>query len=236
MNELHSLFKQRFPTEVLGKQRFPTEVLGKTKFKELKLWNIKKAYRETCLCRMCELFHLHVIALHVIASILSALLDTADGEASVDNAVDVGAADGHAADHLAGSANACSECSDHVGTGETDESGGGGGAPDAAELERIAALKVLNAFCSHDSKSAMVDLMVCGGCLKTAKPGCMSGACSECGFKKLWRNVRKDLVDGQGKLMMGVDPAWQATVRWETLKSGTKEPSNGSNEHENDTL
>ena len=41
-------------------KEYPENIISFTKFKMLKPWNLKKAYRETCLCRMCELFQTQV--------------------------------------------------------------------------------------------------------------------------------------------------------------------------------
>merc|ERR1712196_750777 len=39
-------------------------------FKRKRPWNLKKAYRETCLCRLCELFRLVHDGLRVVAALL----------------------------------------------------------------------------------------------------------------------------------------------------------------------
>ena len=50
LREIHEVFKQTYPLERLSL----------TSFKRLKPWNLIKAYRETCLCRLCELFRLYM--------------------------------------------------------------------------------------------------------------------------------------------------------------------------------
>ena len=57
-------------------KEYPDDKLGFTMFKMLKPWNLKKAYRETCLCRMCELFRLYVGGLHTTARLLSRSVHT----------------------------------------------------------------------------------------------------------------------------------------------------------------
>ena len=51
-------------------KEYPDDKLSFTKFKSLKPWYLKKAYRETCLCRMCELYRLYVAGLHAAADLL----------------------------------------------------------------------------------------------------------------------------------------------------------------------
>lgn len=59
--------------------------LSKTKFKKLAPWNLKKAYRETCLCRCCELFKLYLTALNVVGDALTPLLDESTAELNNDS-------------------------------------------------------------------------------------------------------------------------------------------------------
>ena len=44
----------------VSQKTYPLDKLGWTQFCKLKPWNVIKAYRETCLCRCCELFRLFV--------------------------------------------------------------------------------------------------------------------------------------------------------------------------------
>lgn len=73
---------------------FPLDKLSFTTFRMLKPWNIIKAYRETCLCRVCELFRLFIKGLQVVAIALKAAFDThsedsgdADAEAEEEDVV-----------------------------------------------------------------------------------------------------------------------------------------------------
>lgn len=175
--------------------------LSYTKFKMLAPWNLKRAYRETCVCRCCELFRLYLEGLHIVADLLVPLTTTLDEDD--DDAAEEGAD-----------------------AEPTDE------AP-AAELVRLAA------FCKHERKSIMVNDLVCGGNLTTAKEECIRGACAACGFKRLWSGptgLRSKLVDRTGKLLPGGAPVWQRTMKWETLKSGKPTPSDGSPRDEKDGL
>ena len=53
---------------------YPLDKLGWTQFRMLKPWNVLKAYRETCLCRCCELFRLFVQALNIVGELLKPLV------------------------------------------------------------------------------------------------------------------------------------------------------------------
>ena len=91
LDEIFRVFQKTYP---LDKLAFDT-------FRLLKPWNVIKAYRETCLCRVCELFRLYVQALHIVASILKPLVTpvehTADAEGG-DAEVEAEAAAAEAAD------------------------------------------------------------------------------------------------------------------------------------------
>ena len=69
------------------------------------------------------------------------------------------------------------------------------------------ALVKLTSFCQLTSKSAMADMLVCGGCVDKAADACLAGTCS-CGFKGMWLPVRKTLVDAHNKLRDGVSALW----------------------------
>jgi hypothetical protein len=58
---------------------FPTDKLSYAEFKLLKPWNLKKAYRETCLCRTCgELFGMYREALQKVGTALEPILAPSD--------------------------------------------------------------------------------------------------------------------------------------------------------------
>ena len=64
LKEIYRIFQK---TDVLDKLAFST-------FKLLKPWNLIKAYRETCLCRVCEIFRLYTEGLHEVAKLLEPLV------------------------------------------------------------------------------------------------------------------------------------------------------------------
>ena len=185
---------------------YPLDKLGWTQFRSLKPWNLIKAYRETCLCRCCELFRLFVMALQVVAKLLEPLVTKA---------------------------------------GHMDDAEGADAEVETAnnEVEATDAdLAWLVSFCKAETKSDMANMLVCGGCLETAKPVCINGKCQCCGFAKRWsRGLRPRLVNSDkrspdlGKLLDGVPPVWEHEVRYEVLKSSGSTPSDGSNE-DNNTL
>jgi len=66
LREIYEVFKKTYPLET---------TLSYPSFKKLKPWNLIKAYRETCLCRLCELFRLYMEGLHEVAKVLAPLLE-----------------------------------------------------------------------------------------------------------------------------------------------------------------
>lgn len=174
---------------------YPLDKLSFTQFKLLKPWNVIKAYRETCLCRLCELFRLYIMGLRVVASILKPLTDVVqnDGQHDEDST--------------------CPEDS-----------------PDEDLLS-------LAKFCSHERKQDMVDRLVCGGRLHSAKIECFNGKCPDCGFSKLWsKGLRPKIVGSDSMLLDGVASVWGHEIRWETLKSSSSTPSGGTDGDGSDTL
>jgi hypothetical protein len=190
---------------------FPTVKLSYAEFKLLKPWNLKKAYRETCLCRTCELFGMCMYreALQKVGTALEPIL------APSDHGLEDGQGDGDGDD------------SGTPGGVGAEGSGGDGGStssrdPLTSTASDIPALQALAHFCRLKRKGELAQALVCGGCIETAQPTCLSGKCASCGFAKLWQPVRERLVDGAGKLRDGIDTVWQSTVRYEVLKSGKK--------------
>ena len=80
------------------------------------------------------------------------------------------------------------------------------------------ALVKLISLCQLTSKSAMADMLVCGGCVDKAADDCLAGKCS-CGFKGMWLPVRKTLVDAHNKLRDGVSALWQTKVAASSTRS-----------------
>ena len=156
---------------------YPDDTIGFTNFKLLKPWNLKKAYRETCLCRMCELFRLYMGGLHMAGELLM--------KAFFDNDASEGGGDGGDGD------------GDGVGDGGGGGGGGGddGGGDDDGDGGAKELILELARLCELKSKSGIADLLVCSGCVEKAKPECRDGACPHCGFKRLWsKGVRKQVM------------------------------------------
>ena len=194
-------------------QTYPLDKIAFTKFRMLKPWNFIKAYRETCLCRSCEAFRLFVKALNVVGDLLLKHLQPDDAEAQRRE-------------------DAVEDNADDSPDGEENE------AMDAARAQLKYEVKQLADFCKLDSKSDMVQQLVCAPCLMSAEPACVDGSCPRCGFKKLWsKGLRLKLVDKEGNLLPAAAAVWEQDVRYEILKSGSKKaPSDGSATEEKDTL
>lgn len=188
---------------------YPLDKLSFTQFKLYKPWNLVKAYRETCLCRMCEVFRLYVQGLNAVSKLLTSLVNTSsDGTTAADEADD---------EYIAAD------------TATTREE-----AADPCLLELVK-------FCCLESKSEIADALVCGGFLtnnSSTKKECITGSCSNCGFKRLWsQGLRPKLVDSDanGAIRDGVSPVWSQQVRWETLKSSGSAPDSAFSD-EKETL
>jgi hypothetical protein len=65
-DNLYASFNEKYPG-----------IIGRSKFIDLKPWFIKRAYRETCLCRSCENLSLYTAMLHDVSAELRPLLDAA---------------------------------------------------------------------------------------------------------------------------------------------------------------
>ena len=83
----------------------------------------------------------------------------------------------------------------------------------------------------------MVEELVCGNCVEDADIKCVEGKCACCGFGKYWsKGLRPKLVGADHHLLDGVSNVWETCIRWETLRSSTNTPSDGSNTDEKETL
>lgn len=99
------------------------------------------------------------------------------------------------------------------------------------------ALAALANFCDGKSKTKMVEELVCGNCVEDADIKCVEGKCACCGFGKYWsKGLRPKLVGADHHLLDGVSNVWETCIRWETLRSSTNTPSDGSNTDEKETL
>ena len=195
-------------------QTYPLDKISLSQFRKLKPWNLIKAYRETCLCRTCEAFRLYVKALNIIGKLLKDLLQSDENLQQQESiAENPGGEDAEASAEASAAASA------------------------AASLQADDKFEQLVGFCKLDSKSEMVNRLVCAPCLMSAEPACVDGSCASCGFKKMWsEGVRPKLVDNEGKLQPGVSSAWEQEVRYEVIKSSKSTPSDGSSIEDKDTL
>lgn len=193
-------------------KEYPMDKLKRTRFKQMKPWNLKKAYRETCLCRCCELFNLYAAALHTVGNLLEALLPPRSTQANT-----------HEGDQ------SCDDDDSDDGENEQNDDADGD-AHFAKDLQKLVK------FCKHEFKSEMVKDLVCGGCLETASPECVAANCPQCGFQALWKPVRNKLVGANGQLCDGTHRHWQSRIRYEVLRSGGSTPSDGSNSDEKEAL
>ena len=244
-------------------------------------WNMKDAYRETCLCAHCESQRLHMEGLRVAAKLLQPVVDTAvqEREAAEEEAAmrrqrrraaeqaDRAAAEAaraclssKPAEPACGSGAAADEAEliaedlgEPVAQEEEMEGGeeehadadAGNGADDDADddqpddddaplegdeadlvytAEELAAVSKLVKFMHLKSKSAAVEAMICGGDLPTAKPDCVKGKCSACGFKKFWsEGCRRLVLDENDCLRSTAVRVWGHRVRWERMRAGIKD-------------
>lgn len=177
-------------------------------FKRLAPWHLKRAYRETCVCRCCELFRLYAEGCNTVAEVLAPLIPSTD-ECDADDIDIVDDADE-----------------------ESGEQATSDPAP-VAELARLVAFCKLTSkskmaeklICSGDLQKADME------CLQNK-----CRACGLKQFWSGSTGMRPKLVDGAGKLKQGISPVWQSTMKWETLKSGKSTPSDGSAADEKDGL
>ena len=186
-------------------------------------WELKAAYRETCLCASCENLKLYMEGLHVLAKeVLGPLVQ-------------------------------CDECEqdlplmpqlmpDHDGRpGEPDEdedeptSTDERTAPKPVDLK----LKALVDLCATPLKSVLINTLVCGGNILTAKAACIAGDCGDCGMQRFWsgpQGYRRQLVEysgpNKGALKADAPLPWRHELRWERLKKGAskEKPADGSKE------
>jgi hypothetical protein len=180
---------------------YPLDKLSWTKFRMLKPWNVIKAYRETCLCRCCELFRLFVQALNIVGELLKPLVtrgghieDAEDADAEVEAAAmeaEMSNTD------LVWLANFCKAHN----KSEMVNMLVCGGCLESAEPNCIAGKCGRCSFAKHWSR----------------------------GLRPRLVNMDKKSAD-LGKLLDGVPPVWEHEVRYEVLKSSGSTPSDGSSE------
>lgn len=167
------------------------------------VWELKHAYRETCLCRTCFNHRCYRESLEVVYKILAMLLKST---VEADSAPDEG-------DVVV----------------ETDDAEG----DDAASLISTASMTAanvnpkLNGLVEHCHSRSDVALrssvteLICADSLDDAAAECIRGECDRCGFGVMWsKGYRKEVVDACGKLRPGVSPLWLQQIRWNRIKTG----------------
>lgn len=167
------------------------------------VWELKHAYRETCLCRTCFNHRCYRESLKVVYKILVLLLKSS---VEADSAPDEG-------DVVV----------------EMDDAEG----DDAASLNSTASTTAanvdprFNGLVEHcrsrsdvASRSSIIEL-ICADSLDDAAANCIRGECDRCGFGVMWsKGYRKEVVDAYGKLRPGVSPLWLQQIRWDRIKTG----------------
>ena len=170
-----------------------TVKLSRAKFYEILPWELKEAYRETCLCSSCENLMLYMQALKVAAEVLQPLV-------LCDECED---------DDVLGPGNELdSEADDHDDEPTSKNQATACEPPDPK-------LKALLNIISSPLKSQLVSALVCGGKLEAAKKTCVDGDCAECGLKRWWsgpKGYRREVVEysgpNKGQPKPGLPAAW----------------------------
>ena len=158
------------------------------------VWELKHAYRETCLCRTCFNLRCYREALKVLYQILLVIAQ-ADAEQS-------GAPD---------EADAADEANlqEH---------------PDACAAAPDPKLQKLITFCeSSPGRRGKVTELICADSLDDADAKCIRQECPNCpSFHRMWSapstGLRCHLVDSHGLLKQGASPVW--SQQWSRIKSG----------------
>ena len=191
LDEIYRTFQKTYPLDKLAFQSF----------RLLKPWNVIKAYRETCLCRCCELFRLFVQALLVVGKLLEPLVMSTEH-----------AADAEGADAEAEAVEAEAEATD----------------PDLvwlldfckAQTKSEMANMLVCGGCLEKAKPNCVNGKCCN---------CGFAKRWSRGLRPRLVNCDKKSPDC-GKLLDGVSAVWEHDVRYEVLKSSGSTPSDGSSE------
>ena len=190
-------------------------------------WELKAAYRETCLCASCENLKLYMEGLHVLAKeVLGPLVQCDECEQDLPPMPQlVPAHDGR--------------------PGEPEPDEGEGEEEPTSTDERTAPkpvdpkLKALVDLCATPLKSVLINTLVCGGNILTAKAACIAGDCGDCGMQRFWsgpQGYRRQVVEysgpNKGALKADAPLPWRHELRWERLKKGAskEKPADGSKE------
>lgn len=166
------------------------------------VWELKHAYRETCLCRSCFNYRCYKETLKVVHKILLLLLEKLEQESVPDESD---------ATHANGNGDEADGAMAVVVEQDTP--------PPASTM----ALKALVDFCSRSevgSRKRVAEL-ICANEMDAAIAPCILGECARCGFGAIWsRGLRPHLVDPSGQIRLGVSSVWTQEINWSRIKSG----------------
>ena len=192
---------QRYNTDLVQREasqcpRSDTVFRGSDK----EVWNLKKAYSETCLCRTCFNNRLFCEGLAVVAELIEILLLPSTSQ-------DADVADAEVADG-----------------GPQDEPS----SAEVENLEALRELHSFCASCATGQRSAN-EKLVCVHQFHDSRFKCLSDKCDSCGFKALWMPVRKTLettvaetaVFGLSHRVLGQGDASSLQFRTTRLQHGT---------------
>lgn len=166
------------------------------------VWELKHAYRETCLCRSCFNMRCYREALKVVHKILVLIMQRAQDASAPDE-------------------------SELSGAGE-EESGVGDtllGAQHSTLETHSKRVERLLDFCegADAQRREKLTRLVCANSdsFNHVTARCVRGECLKCGFSQLWsRSLKKDLVDARGELKAGVSKVWVQDIEWSRIKTG----------------
>lgn len=163
------------------------------------VWELKHAYRETCLCRSCFNYQCYKEAIKVVHKILVLLLEKLEQEGAPDES-DAPHANRDDAGDVAGTVAVMRDT-----------------------LASTVALSALVDICSRTevgSRRRVVEL-ICANDLDAAAAPCVAGDCARCGFGSYWSHgLRPHLVDATGKMRVGVSSVWSQEITWNRIKTG----------------
>ena len=206
-DHLYASFNEKYPG-----------VIGRSKFIELKPWFVKKAYRETCLCRSCENLMLYTHMLRDVSAELRPLLDATllaaetSGEAATAMPANAGG-DAAAGESATAAADAAADAAEAE-------------AEARAEASGVRELDALLQLCSSPHKSALLNQLVCGGSVAKARSECRDGNCDSCGMAAVWsRGMRPKVIDKHGHFRADAPPVWKTILGWERYKAPPKSSS-----------
>lgn len=166
------------------------------------VWELKHAYRETCLCRSCFNMRCYREALQVLYKILLALVKAAELASAPDE----------------------NDLADENNMQERPDA-----APPTLDPKVQTLLTFCESVNSGQRSKASLMGLICADCLDDADSRCIRGECAQCGFSLIWsRGLRPKLVDSYGKLKPDVSPIWMQWVQWSRIKSG----GDGSNKED----